>query len=326
MKRGTVVAAVLAIAVIGTVIAVRLFQGNEDVDVSPVPAPEGSAPVAARAGAPPPASKPVLRERGLAGCVIDGKTRRPLAGLAFRVRLSGGTRTETREATADEEGRFRLAGVPQGEYRVIFEHPAFFPVETEVAVGGEKESAPLEIVFERGVTVRGSVRPLGGGEPQEAMVEWVAVEDPTFVRRAVCPPGGAYELGGLEPGRYWVRVVPHRLAALWRDAKPEEVRLEDAPEATRDFEANLGSSLFVRVTRAGAPVGGAAVRFAIRSRGRGMAGFLDPTDPDGGTVLHGLPRTGTLELEIPSGPHGGARRDVDLSHLPRAVSLELGET
>lgn len=78
------------------------------------------------------------RSGALAGEVYDSVHARPLA--AARVYLSG----TVYAATADADGRFRIAGVPAGRYVVAFDHPVMdslparpAPVEAAVPAGGE---------------------------------------------------------------------------------------------------------------------------------------------------------------------------------------------
>ncbi|MBN1417663.1 MAG: hypothetical protein JXP34_02745 [Planctomycetes bacterium] len=88
---------------------------------------------------------------------------------------------------------------------------------------------------------------------------------------------------------------------------------------TTDFQADLGVSLDIRAAGpARAPIESLSVKYLVQAKGRGICGFLAPTDRKGRTNLCGPPRSGSFRLKVPPGPHGSASATVDLARLPEA--------
>lgn len=263
-------------------------------------------------------------EHFLGGRAFDTNRNTPLALAEFHVRLRAGTRTESRLVKTDAGGNFRLGGLRPGGYLVTFEHWSFLPVEAEVSILSGEPAADLEVIFERGLTVRGTVRNLTGGSTCDAVLEWRWGEDPEFSREVSTRENGSYEVGGLLPGRYTVRIAPGTLRRSWLKGTTREVTLEEGRRGELDFDVDLGVPLPVRVADGnGRPVPGIQVRFLLTTGGRGFSGFLPATGGDGRTLFCGLPASGRLRLEALAGERGAASTEFDLAKRPQEASLLL---
>jgi len=122
-------------------------------------------------------------------------------GGAFHIRGLGAGPART-----DEDGRFRLDGIADGEVRVHIRHDSFRERTEEPlrARKGEETDAGT-LVLERGSTLRGTVRLSGGSRPMWSNVRLFAVAggEP---RSSDVGDQGAYEIGGLDAGEYRVQV------------------------------------------------------------------------------------------------------------------------
>ncbi len=146
----------------------------------------------------------------LAGSVVD-ESGRPVADAAVQARGVDGDPRGRRSRgwdRSDDGGRFEIAGLAAGSYRVTVDaadHPAPQGDTTvEVAAGATEE---LKLVLPAGGTVRGSVvdetdRPLGGIRVRVMGKRW------GWGQTAITRDDGGFEITGLEPGE--VRVVAGR--------------------------------------------------------------------------------------------------------------------
>ena len=108
------------------------------------------------------------------GIVRDAKTRQPLAGVRvvsdkFAGReLSGLNRIDT---VSDQNGRFRLNGMPKGEGNKILAIPAddqpYFQREFEVPTAAGLEPVRFDLELHRGVPIRGRLTDKISGAPVE---------------------------------------------------------------------------------------------------------------------------------------------------------------
>ena len=158
------------------------------------------------------------------GTVFDSVRLRPLANA--RIRLD----TSALVATADENGRFRLDGIPPGSHYLRVEHPMVdtlaISLRSEDEMFAAGESKPVELATpssetlisilcspawrQRGpAALMGRVREADTGEPAtgaKVSLVWYELDISTGVRRAprvreqTVGPDGIFRICGLPPG------------------------------------------------------------------------------------------------------------------------------
>ncbi|HEY6212402.1 MAG TPA: carboxypeptidase regulatory-like domain-containing protein, partial [Vicinamibacterales bacterium] len=125
-----------------------------------------------------------------------------------QVRVSASGHNASASAQAEPNGDFTLSGIPDGTvtltaYRAGTPMRQSAPKTVEVANGS---APPVEIDFGAGITIRGHVTrngvPVGGGNVYFAPRSRTAPRSPF----AMIGPDGTYEVNGVEPGDYDVRV------------------------------------------------------------------------------------------------------------------------
>jgi RNA polymerase sigma factor (sigma-70 family) len=184
------------------------------------------------------------------GVVRDKDTGRPLAGITLRAAVF-----EERsfvpapgiEATTDERGYYRLAGLPRAPaYRVFVDPGAGRPYLKAAlrAEGGTPAFDPLQfdIALKRGIWVRGKVTDKATGHPVSAMVDAFAFVDNPHVREF---PG--YRSSGLSrarviDGRYEVVALPGRgiIAVVQAGGYRDGYRRAVGAEAIKEYDPKNG--------------------------------------------------------------------------------------
>ncbi|MBI4601841.1 MAG: carboxypeptidase regulatory-like domain-containing protein [Planctomycetes bacterium] len=198
--------------------------------------------------------------------------------------------------------------------------------EPAAGAGGAGEKPPpaeaTDGPTERSVAVWGLVLGLDERPAPDMLVEWNRSQHALKPVAAVTDPTGRYELSGLEPGQYLVRAVPRLLAPAWEEAPRRLVTLREGAANRFDFTGDAGRDLAVVVLDGeGRAEAGIQVHFELRTAARGVSGFLPATAGDGRTLFRGLPRAGTLALDVPTG--GGKAVELDLEDLPAEARLAL---
>ena len=159
----------------------------------------------------PPASAQEERPGVVIGLVYDSTTSVPLASA--RVAVVG----TTVMGESDEEGQFRLEGVPAGEYQVIFFHPRLAALGISIPPGQVRVTA-------------GAVSEVYLAVPSRATIltAWCSAEPGTGDTSI----GGIVtdELTGVPLPRARVTVVGDRTGVLQRRRVVAEVRTEDSGE------------------------------------------------------------------------------------------------
>src|SRR5262249_4419917 len=124
-----------------------------------------------------PPTKPVV------GVVRDKATGKPLAGVKVHTYLTSGTPgldENLIRVTTDQEGRYRLVGLPKGpgnEIAVRSDDLPYLRATAAVPDTPELEPVTVDFALQRGVWVTGRVTDKATGEPVAAGVEYYALVD-----------------------------------------------------------------------------------------------------------------------------------------------------
>ncbi len=110
--------------------------------------------------------------RPVEGVVLDAKTRRPMAGVSVESwRFAGSDFVDTRQlkTVSDENGRFRLVGMPKGKGNVVIAIPSddqpYFMREAPVGDPPGIGPVPVEIELHRGIMITGKITDKSTGKP-----------------------------------------------------------------------------------------------------------------------------------------------------------------
>ena len=195
-----------------------------------------------RAGAP---QRDVAAQQGtgvIAGKVVAADSGRPLRRA--RVVVTGGGRPHV--ASTDDQGRYRVAGLPPGSYMISAAKSGF----VDGAFGQRRSSrtgAPVELTEGQQMTAADVKLARGGvvtghvldeeGEPLARAVVTVLRQQYVRGQRQLTPAGGdqtddrgQYRIFGLPPGDYYVSATAGGFEELVRRAVGDA--LDQAPEST----------------------------------------------------------------------------------------------
>jgi len=175
----------------------------------------------------------------VAGTVVNPVTGEPVRGATVKL-LSQNENTALSTARTDDEGRFSLAGVAAGKYRLLAArrgYPAALFEQHEnfssaVVTGPEQDTEHLVFHLAPAAVLHGMVT-ADGGEPVEgARVELFrkpGVEDPQgkvyLKERTTTDDVGEYEFGNLEAGDYLLAAMAAPWYALHSE-KPNQAQSE----------------------------------------------------------------------------------------------------
>ena len=135
-----------------------------------------------------------------------------------------------------------MPNVFEGDYRIKAEHDDFSPERSAIfraPVQGEFEVETL--VMRAGGTIRGLVRTASGEPDTKAMVMVRSVgSSQTMARSAQTDAAGRFEIGGLEPGSYYIVVtqregVPNPFEILVAAQKGKTVSVSEGRTTTVDL-------------------------------------------------------------------------------------------
>lgn len=166
----------------------------------------------------------------LAGIVVAADTGRPLRRV--RVSLSGGDPPVARSVVTDEAGRFRFAGLPEGEFTVSAERPGFLKAtygEARPGAGGLGRPVALtagqrlekiDIALPRGGALTGSILD-EFGEPAAGVIvrasrSVMGAEGRVLqlAGTAIADDRGSYRIAPLPPGAFFISATLHEPPAL----------------------------------------------------------------------------------------------------------------
>ena len=210
-------------------------------------------------------------------------------------------------ALSDADGRYLLAGVLAGRYRVRVEAAPLAPAERrEVAVLG-REVGPLNFRLEAGARLRGQVtdaqgRPLVGAGLRAAVQSDPA--SPRLVAAGSSRSGtdGSYELTGLPAGKLRLSVQHPQQGEL-------DLNVDVTPAGLVQLPMRFAAPAFVRGRvrfHDGGPAGGARVRWLPQTRSAqeaGGGGSAVAVNPDGSYRLGPVQASaGRIQAELAGDP------------------------
>ncbi len=116
---------------------------------------------------------------------------------------------EERVLALDEEGRFAARDLVPGRYQVELRFgsnapPLVEPERAEVEIEVGVKSAPVELAFARPIRLSGKLEPTGL-DPRSATVEFARAGVEGWTTLPLRPDGG-FEIGGLWPAKWRLRV------------------------------------------------------------------------------------------------------------------------
>jgi hypothetical protein len=150
--------------------------------------------------------------------------------------------------------QFNTYGLPGGRYFVrIGGAPPGWTFKSAMYQGRDVSDVPLEldssdvtavvITFtDQPTELSGTAQGTRGGDPDATILVfpsdntgWINTGlNPRRIRSVRSGPNGAYKIGGLPPGSYYVAAVPDELAADWQDPKLLEALARSATQVTLD--------------------------------------------------------------------------------------------
>jgi len=219
------------------------------------------------------------------GRVTDAATGEPVEGVCVGVALGARLR-----ATTDANGRYEIAGVPEGRWPVhLHEAPTRFTAVSvsgvEVKPGEVTDGADLQLIS--GLEVRGSVTEADTGKPVAGVaLNWTTRQSPDGGGSTPVVTTGADGTYSLRAPEGPVELYPQSMPTGWRPTKTGgdvferfTLTLDNAPYVV-DFQAVRARSLTGRVLGPdGPPVAHAGV-LLLQERGHGIMQDM-PSDAEG---------------------------------------------
>ena len=185
--------------------------------------------------------------RPVEGVVLDAKTKQPMAGVSVQSwRFAGSDFVDTRQlkTVSDENGRFRIVGMPKGKGNVVIAIPSdnqpYFMREASVDDPPGIGPVPVEIELHRGVMITGRITDKSTGKPVAgARLHYLPFLENTFVQalpefdkhgnvngfqtRYTSGADGTYKLVGM-PGRAIVGVESVDQTRTGAESAPKQSR------------------------------------------------------------------------------------------------------
>jgi len=229
-------------------------------------------------------------ERGgaIVGEVLD-EAGQPVSGAIIYAWLYRGRRVaQTFKTATDEQGRFRLDNLPQGNYRLRATAKGYLNEHhyEDTTVSADQESE-VNFMLRKGASISGTITDETGNPVHRARVT-LAKTDGTalFAHQTFSDKNGSFSLTGLPEGTYKLKVWHKEY--LPQDAGPFTVRPPDEMRDVRIILAQGATLKGIVMDSDGNPLAGVTV--AATS----SAPYLyrnTVTDKNGRFVIRGLPNT-----------------------------------
>jgi hypothetical protein len=258
----------------------------------------------------------------LAGRVLDGQSRQPVANASVWLRLDRLESYVDRDATTDGEGRFQFDDLAAGGYVVLARADRRIGIARTVTLGVAQAATDVEVLVDRGRAVRGKVV-LSSDQPLADVRVAINRFDPPFERPAFAKSAadGTFTVEGLLPGKYRASAF----AEGHGQAKVETVQV--ASHDIQGLRLVITEALVVRgqvLDAQGAPVAEANVMGTVESPDPERRLVLDraTTDAAGKFSLDRL-APGKLTLTARHADHGNARLGPEDAETVARSSLTL---
>lgn len=290
-----------------------------------------------------PISLVLLRPVLVAGKVVD-PTGQPVAGAEVTKELEGVEailamqgQSDWPVAKSDDEGAFRLEGMPPGAGSIMAKKDGFAPsVGVALELGEGEQKLDLVLTLRRGGTISGEVYDAEGKRASGSMV---ILQMPTLQQRRFTNTDahGAFSESGLEPGTWQVQAFPGIESLQGENGEPPDqakllavlkmatVTLED--EATEHVVLGAPPAdpvrVHGRVTLGGDPVPGAVLSF-VPADGAGLDKLkLKTLDGDGRYEVQ-LDAPGDYLLTVQDSGAPGRQNSIEFRReVPKAEEARL---
>lgn len=263
--------------------------------------------------------------RAISGVVKDAATSAPVEGASVTISadrdakagmlekmLASMGRTGAGSATSDPAGKWEIANVAPGEYRLLAAHKDYAASESKpVTVKPDADAADIELILSGGARVHGAVKDAAGKAATGASVTAISENG---MAHADADANGRYALEHLAPGTWTVSVAAGKGAG--GDAgstKPVSVAAGD--DIALDFTLGGGFSVSGTVISRGAPLAEAHVSFSLDEGGEGVSASGE-SGKDGAYRVAGLP-AGSYEVMVWKQGEG----NFDSCRLPSRVAV-----
>lgn len=186
-----------------------------------------------------PASAPV--DAAVSGVVKDSVTGKPLSNYNVstyvNANVAGGALYQTRAtrqalSVSDEQGRYRLTGLPPGTYHIAARNAEdFATAKTRVIAVAGRDLEGIDFIMVRSGEISGKVVDENKEPVPNLNVELVSHEyfmglDGYYIRGlSRTDDRGQYRLGGMEPGRAYYVMAEKRPAATARSDAPLDAKV-----------------------------------------------------------------------------------------------------
>ncbi len=182
------------------------------------------------------------------GVVRDKDTGRPIAGVTLRAAVYDEHSLIPApgiEATTDDRGHYRLAGLPKAPAYRIFIEPGSSGPYTKAALRAAGDTPAFEpvtfdIALKRGILVRGKVTDKATGQPVRAGVDVYAFADNPYVREFPGFRSSALARSFVVDGRYEIVALPGRcIIAAVTGGNVDRYRRSVGAEAIKGYDPKL---------------------------------------------------------------------------------------
>ena len=238
--------------------------------------------------------------------------RQPVEGAKIYL-VSKSTRGRMQPFETRDNGFRVVENMPVGRYSISAFHPGLIPGRAHVEIKEDRKT-PVEIELKQGSRIFGTVTDRGGNAVADARV-FLTRNRVTTSLYVKTDGDGKYDLGGISPGEYGVRVNHDKFKSWDRQGNLVFRNAGDGYQV--DAELELGSMVSGRVlTLDGKPI--AEARVIVTNDGGGGGG-LAKTDEDGRFAVYGLANRG-LTVAARAATYGTTfARGV----LPNTTGLEI---